>query len=126
MARVSHFLHWLATPIRAVIKGIMVLVNLNETQMKALLTVGMLFGMFSLSVQTWFFLSMAEHAVQLGTESLPYFLLIQEQARINSALVAWFAVILGLIVFGADYFRAKMGSNEIGVGKRQAGEGDQQ
>jgi len=117
MGKIGSFLHWLATPWRAFVRGLMVLVNMSDAQIKALLTIGMLAGMFVLSLQNIGFTYAARSAVERGDLYRPFFDLIQEQMRFNSGLIAWFAVILGLIVFGADYFRAKIGNNEIGVGR---------
>jgi hypothetical protein len=118
MVRINAFLHWLATPIRAMVRGLMVLVNMSDAQIKALLTIGMLAGMFTLSVQNIGFTFVARRAVEKGDLYSPFFDLVQEQMRFNSGLIAWFAIILGLIVFGADYFKARVGNNEIGVGRR--------
>jgi hypothetical protein len=123
MKQIGAFLHWLATPLRALVRGLIVLINLSNAQIKALLTIGMLAGMFSLSVQNIAFTYSAKRAVAAGELYRPFFDLIQEQMRFNSALIAWFAIILGLIVFGADYFRAKVGDKELGFGRGDDGEG---
>jgi hypothetical protein len=117
MTRVSSFLFWLATPFRAMASGLMVLVNLSGRQMRALFSLAMIGGMIATSFQNIFYLSLAKEAVERGEIYLPLFGLIAKQITFNSYLIAWFAGIMGLIVFGADYFRAKHGDSEIGFGK---------
>lgn len=110
-------MRWLGTPFRAVANAFRALVNLTSRQVKALFSLGMLGGMIALSLQNVALTFAAKQAVEEGDTFRIYFDLIQEQMRFNSGLIAWFAVIMGLIVFGADYFRAKVGDKEIGFGK---------
>ncbi|AIT81210.1 hypothetical protein [Novosphingobium pentaromativorans] len=114
---VREFLHWLGHPLRAVVSALTVLVNLTRQQMRALFSLAMIGGMISLSGQNFIYTYFARRAVARGEAYRPLFDLIQEQMRFNSALVAWFAVILGLIVFGADWLRAKWGDRELQFGK---------
>ena len=101
MERLTAFTHWLATPFRAIGRALHVVVNLSGEQMRSLFSFAMMSGMFSLSMQNIWFTFIAKSAVDKGELFRPFFALIQEQMRFNSALIAWFAVIMGLIVFGA-------------------------
>jgi hypothetical protein len=121
MIYLSAFLHWLGTPFRCFAGALRTVVNLSGEQMRALFSVAMMSGIFSLSLQNIWFTFIAKSAVDKGELFRPFFGLIQEQMRFNSALIAWFAVIMGLIVFGADYFRAKLGDKEVGFGRGEGG-----
>lgn len=114
--RMRAFLYWLGHPLRAVAAAFAVLVNLSRQQMRSLFSVAMIGGVIALSTQNVFYTYLARRAVDEGDTYRPLFLLIQEQMRFNSGLIAWFALILGLVVFGADYFRAKLGAKEIEFG----------
>ena len=111
------FLHWIGHPLRAVAAAFGVLVNLSRQQMRSLFSVAMIGGVIALSTQNVLYTYLARRAVDEGDTYRPLFLLIQEQMRFNSGLIAWFALILGLVVFGADYFRARLGEKEIEFGE---------
>jgi len=111
------FLHWFGHPVRAIVAALKVLVNLTRQQMRALFSLAMMGGMIALSTQNIVYTYFARRAVDQGESYGRLFDLIQEQMRFNSALIAWFAIILGLIVFGADYLRAKWGDREIDMGR---------
>lgn len=117
MSRVAAFFHWLGHPFRALANAFSLLVNLTSRQIKALFSLAMLGGMITLSFQNIGLTYVAKDATEKGDVYVRFFNLIQEQMRFNSALIAWFAVIMGLIVFGADYFRAKVGDKEVGFGR---------
>lgn len=117
MSRVTAFFHWLGHPFRALANAFSLLVNLTSRQIKALFSLAMLGGMITLSFQNIGLTYVAKDATEKGDVYVRFFNLIQEQMRFNSALIAWFAVIMGLIVFGADYFRAKVGDKEVGFGR---------
>lgn len=107
---IPNILHWLGKPFRAI-------VSLTSQQVKSLFSVAMLGGIMVLSAQNAGLTFIAARAVEKGDTFRSYFDLIQEQMRFNSGLIAWFAVIMGLIVFGADYLRAKWGGGEVDFGK---------
>lgn len=107
----------ITSPFRATIAGLTVLVNLTGRQMRALFSIAMLGGMIANSATNWFYVNLVHHMVKEGEINMSFFGMIMEQMRFNSGLTAWFAVILGLIVFGADYLRAKHGETEISFGK---------
>lgn len=117
MSRSARILCWLGTPFRAIAASVRFLVNLDTRQMRALFSLAMIGGMVALSIHNIIYTYVAKDAVERGETFRPFFDLIQEQMRFNSGLIAWFAIIMGLIVFGADYFRAKWGDKEIGLGK---------
>src|ERR1044072_8578638 len=111
---------WLGTPFRAISASAQFLVDLSQQQLKSVLTLAMIGGMVALTgVNVWYSYR-AESAVTKGHEYHSFFLLLQEQLRFNSGLIAWFALIMGLIVFGADYFQAKWGDKELGLGKKES------
>lgn len=118
MTRAGRFWHWLGTPFRAI-------VALKQAQVKSLFSIAMLVGIIVLSWQNMGLTYVAARAVDKGDTYRGFFALIQEQMRFNSGLIAWFAVILGLIVFGADYFRAKWGDKEFGAGRGSEQPGDE-
>jgi hypothetical protein len=62
-----------------------------------------------------FFLFTAKGAISRG-EDIWYGILF-EQLKFNNYLIAWFAGIVGLLVFGADYIRGKIAGYELGFGK---------
>jgi lysylphosphatidylglycerol synthetase-like protein (DUF2156 family) len=113
------FFRYLAYPFKALANVLRLLVNLSSQQIKALFSLAMLGGMISLSFQNAALTYVAKQAVEQGDTFRPFFNLTQEQMRFNSALIAWFALIMGLIVFGADFFRARVGDKEIQFGKGQ-------
>lgn len=117
--KVRGFLFWLGHPLRVISAAFRVLVNLSRQQMRSLFSVAMIGGVIALSTQNVMYTYLARRAVDEGDTYWPLFLLIQEQMRFNSGLIAWFALILGLVVFGADYFRAKLGAKEIEFGEGQ-------
>jgi len=115
--RITRLTAWLGKPFHAMARGLMVLVNLSGKQMRALFSLAMIGGMIASSFQNVYYLVLAKDAVERGEQYLPLFGLIAKQITFNSYLIAWFAGIMGLIVFGADYFRAKHGETEVGFGK---------
>lgn len=117
MNKAAAFFRWLGHPFRAIANSFRLLVNLTGRQIKALFSLAMLGGMISLSFQNIGLTYVAKDATEKGDVYARFFNLIQEQMRFNSGLIAWFAVIMGLIVFGADYFRAKVGDKEVGFGR---------
>lgn len=110
MTRVQRFWRFLGTPFRAVI-------CLTGREMRSLFSVALLCGIIALSIENWVMVGLAHHAIESGDMFRVWFDLLLERTRYNSALQGWFAFILGLIVFGADYFRAKWGDKELSAGK---------
>lgn len=114
------FLSWLGAPFRMITNVFKFFLNLTTQQMRALFSLAMVGGIISLSMQNVWYTYRAEQAILRGTVYIGFFNLLLEQLRFNSGLIAWFAVIMGLIVFGADYFRARWGDKEVGMGKGTA------
>lgn len=106
----GRFWHWLGTPFRAI-------VALNFRQVRSLFSIAMLCGVVALSVENWALVWLAHHSIAGGEIVNVWIGLLLERLRYNSALQAWFSVILGLVVFGAEYFRAKWGDKEFGAGR---------
>jgi hypothetical protein len=113
------FFRYIAYPFKVVGNVLRLLVNLSSQQIKALFSLAMLGGMISLSFQNAALTYVAKQAVEQGDTFRVFFNLIQEQMRFNSVLIAWFALIMGLIVFGADFFRARIGNKEVNFGRGQ-------
>lgn len=111
------FLHWLGTPFRAISASCQFLVDLTPQQMRSVFSLAMIGGMISLSAQNVYYTISAKNALHDGERYIPFFNLIHEQIKFNSYLTGWFALIMGLLVFGADYFKAKWGDKEAGFGK---------
>lgn len=113
MTRTARFWRFLGTPFRAI-------VALNFRQVRSLFSIAMLCGIISLSVENWAYTYMAHHAVEDGEAYRPWLGLLIERTRYNSGLQAWFALIMGLVVFGAEYFRVKWGNREMTGGSHKA------
>jgi hypothetical protein len=111
----GRFWHWLGTPFRAI-------VALDFRQVRSLFAIAMLCGIVALSAENWVLVSLAHHSIENGEAAKVWLGLLIERTRYNSGLQAWFSVILGLVVFGAEYFRAKWGDKEIGAGRGPEGE----
>lgn len=116
MTRLQRFWRFIGTPFRAI-------VSLTQRQVRSLFGIAMLAGIIVLSWQNMGLTYVAARAVEKGDMYRVFFHLIQEQIRFNSALIAWFALILGLVVFGADYLRARWGDKELSAGKGADKEG---
>lgn len=110
MTRAARFWRFLGTPFRAI-------VSLTGRQMRSLFSVAMLVGIIALSIENWVMVGLAHHAVEGGDMFAVWFEMLLERTRYNSVLQGFFAFIMGLIVFGADYFRAKWGDRELEAGK---------
>lgn len=110
-------LRWLNTPFRTFARAARFLVDLTPQQLKSVFSLGMLGGIVALSWHNVWYTYRAEAAVEKGEAYKPFFALLTDQIKFNSYLVAWFAVIMGLVVFGADYIHAKWGDKEAGFGR---------
>lgn len=88
--------------------------SLSREQVRSLYSIAMLAGIVALcaigSVVMFF-------AYDAATENPAWFGLAVEVVRYVFALIAMFALIVALTVFGADYFKAKWGDNEFAAGK---------
>ncbi len=104
---IARFLHWLATPLRASL-------GLSPAQVRSLYSVAMLAGIVALSGFGVLTVWKAEDAALHNHE---WFRLLVEVTRYIFLLIGGFALGVLLIVFGADWFKAKYGDKEIGFGK---------
>jgi len=110
----QRFWRFLGTPFRAI-------VSLRFEQVRSLFAIAMLAGIVALSVENWVLMGLAHHSIEAGETMGAWLGLIVERTRYNSGLQAWFSIILGLVVFGAEYLRAKWGDKEFGAGKGKQG-----
>lgn len=115
MAKVRAFFYWLGTPFRAFADFLRALVNLSRTQMRAIFSLGMLAGIIALSLQNLGLMVLVEKK-RAGVETLFGQMALSQQFW-NNAIMAGFGTILGLVVFGADFLRAKYGGFEATMGK---------
>lgn len=113
MNRVQRFWRFLGTPFRAI-------VALKREQVRSLFAVAMMCGIIALSAENWLILGLAHDAVEAGDKFSGWFNLLIERTRYNSGLQGFFAMIMGLVVFGADYLKAKWGDKEFSAGKGAA------
>jgi hypothetical protein len=109
VSRVQRFWRFIGTPFRAI-------VSLTQAQVRSLFGIAMLAGIISLSVENWVVVGLAHHAVEGGDVLRVWFEMLLERTRYNSALQGFFAFIMGMVVFGADFFRAKWGNRELSAG----------
>lgn len=106
MNRLTAFFHWLGTPFRAAC-------GLTRAQVRSLYSIAMLAGIVALSAESWVLLGMAKGAASGDPR---WFNLLVERLRYDALLVALFALIVALTVFGADYFKARWGDKEFEAG----------
>lgn len=111
---------FITAPYRMIATILHTLVNLTARQMRAIFSLAMLGGIVALSGQNAAYTYWAKDAVEQGERLLPWFNLLAEQIRFNSWLIAFFSGIMGLVVYGADYLRAKFGQFEASTGKGPA------
>lgn len=111
---------FVTAPYRMVVSILIVLVNLSARQMRAIFSLAMLGGIVALSAQNVIYISWAKQAVALGENYMPWFGLLADQIRFHSWLIGVLSGIVGMIVIGADWLRAKYGQFEIGLGKGPA------
>lgn len=117
MQRLSALCHWLGHPFRCCAKGMTALVNLTQRQVKALFSIGMLGGIVALSLQNIGLIVMVRQALGDASPGSLFGQMALNQQWWNNAIMAGFGFILGLIVFGADWVKARWGDREFGAGK---------
>lgn len=116
MKHLAAFLHWLGHPFRAFGALLRALVNLTRIQMRALFSVAMLGGIISLSFQNIGLIILVDK--RDGDVSSLLGKMVLSQQFWNNAIMGSFALILGLVVWGADRFRMKSRIAEIEAGTR--------
>jgi hypothetical protein len=102
-------------PFRVAARVFVWLVQLPREQMRNLFSLAMLAGIIALTLTNNFFLFIAKGAI--GRNETVWYGILFEQLRFNNYLIGWFAGIIGLLVFGADYIRGKIAGYELGFGK---------
>jgi hypothetical protein len=108
--------HWLGGPWRSLRALAIALVNMSRVQMRALFSIAMLGGIIALSFQNTGLILMVR---QLLGEARPGSLFGQmalNQQLWNNIIITVFCVSLALVVWGADYLRAKYKDAEISAG----------
>jgi hypothetical protein len=114
---IATFFRWLGHPFRVMARAFTALINMTQTQIRALFSLGMLGGIVALSLQNIGLIVMVRQALKDAEPGSLFGAMALNQQWWNNAIMAGFGVILGLVVFGADYLKAKRGEWEIGIGK---------
>lgn len=107
---------WLGGPWRSFKALAVVLVNLSRQQMRALFSIAMLGGIIALSFQNIGLIWEVKALLGQAKETLFGEMVLAQQFW-NNVIIMVFCVSLALIVFGADYFRAKYGDAEFSAGR---------
>lgn len=110
------FLHWLGTPFRAVGNFLRALVNLTRQQVRAIFSLAMLLGIIALSFQNMLLLYWVFSFLKGAAPGSLFGQMALSQQFYNNAISAGFAAIVGLVVWGADYLKAKYGGVELEAG----------
>ena len=77
----------------------------------------MLGGIIALSLQNIGLIVMVRRVLGDASPGSLFGQMALNQQRWNNAIMAGFGLILGLVVFGADYFRAKVDQREVEFGR---------
>jgi hypothetical protein len=113
---IAAFIHWLGHPFRAIGDALRALVNLSRIQMRAVFSLAMLGGIISLSFQNMALIVLVDQRGEIEIASLLGKMILSQQFW-NNAIMGAFALILGLVVWGADRFRMKSRIAEIEAGR---------
>lgn len=116
--RLAAFFHWLGHPFRAAASAFRVLINLTQAQIRALFSLGMLGGIVALSFQNIGLIVLVRSVLQDASPGSLFGEMALNQQYWNNVIMGGFGLILGLVVFGADYFRAKLNQKEIEFGNK--------
>lgn len=115
---IATFLRWLGHPFRVLARAFTALINLSQTQIRALFSLGMLGGIIALSLQNIGLIVMVRQLLKDAAPGSLFGQMALNQQWWNNAIMAGFGVTLGLVVFGADYFRAKVEGKEVEFGRK--------
>lgn len=118
MERLAAFCRWLGRPFRAMACAFRVLINLTQTQIRALFSLGMLGGIVALSFQNTGLIVLVRSVLKDASPGSLFGEMALNQQFWNNVIMGGFGLILGLVVFGADYFRAKINQKEIEFGNK--------
>lgn len=117
MSWVRALLHWLGTPFRAVGNFLRALVNLSRQQIRAIFSLAMLLGIIALSFQNMLLLYWVFSFLKGAAPGSLFGQMALSQQFYNNAISAGFAAIVALVVWGADYLKAKYGGVELEAGE---------
>ena len=117
MEKIRSLLHWFGHPLRSIVRASLFLVNINQSQIRALFSLGMLGGIIALSVQNIGLIIMVRQVLGQASPGSLFGQMAMDQQWWNNFIMAGFGGILGLVVFGADYFKFKHGKSEGSFGK---------
>ncbi len=118
METAQRILHALFYPFRAIGDFLRALINMDRRQMRALFSVAMLGGIVSLSFQNIGLIMMVRNLLKDAGPGSLFGQMALNQQWWNNAIMAGFATILGMVVWGADYLKAKYGDKEFEAGKK--------
>lgn len=93
------------------------IIGLSRPQVRSLYAVAMLCGIVAMSVQGWAMVGLMHHAFSAGELDDRLFGALVFVLKWTFYLIAGMTVCVALIVFGADWLKAKYGDAEIGIGK---------
>lgn len=117
MTHLSAFLSWLGHPFRMIGNFMRALVNLSRIQMRAIFSLAMLGGIVSLSFQNIALIVLVDRRGDAVALTSLLGKMVLSQQFWNNAIMACFATILGLVVWGADRLRMKSRIAEIEAGR---------
>ena len=116
--RIGSISHWLMTPVRAIIRGLSVLVNLTPRQMQAFCTLAMIGGIIANSVWSHLYLREVKEAAEAGMAfESPYFAIAEDMIMYLAAMSLAFAFTMSMVAFGAEWFSIKAKDIEASAGK---------
>jgi hypothetical protein len=124
MNRIAAFFRWLGTPFWAFGNFLRALVNLTRQQVRAIFSLAMLLGIVALSLQNMALLYWVSSFLKNEAPGSLFGQMALSQQVWNNAIAAGFALIVGLVVWGADYLNAKYGNAQLGIGKGKPCDGD--
>lgn len=99
--------HWLGGPWRSMKALAIALVNMDRLQMRALFSIAMLGGIIALSVMNTGLILMVRQLLGYAPPGSLFGQMALNQQLWNNAIITVFCVSLALVVWGADYLRAK-------------------
>jgi hypothetical protein len=120
MDKLKAVLNWLGHPFKVFGQCCRALVNLSRQQMRAIFSLGMLLGIIALSFQNMLLLYWVFTFLKNAAPGSLFGQMALSQQFWNNAIAAGFAGIVAIVVWGADYLKAKYGDMEFGAGKGTA------
>tara|TARA_B100000586_G_C20076521_1_gene413324 strand:+ start:970 stop:1332 length:363 start_codon:yes stop_codon:yes gene_type:complete len=100
-------------PFRMMKECFIFIANMNSKQVRSIFAMALLLGIISLSLMNISLIVFAREEDDVGSL---FSAMIQNQQFWNNAMMCIFAVIIGLVVWGATRFNAKYGDNEFSAG----------